>query len=56
MIGEGRVKWAPRPKWAPSVTAFLVCTAVKTTVVVFTDPSGDIIQRRVCFFDANAKR
>ena len=36
-------KVAPRPMWAPSVTAFLVCNAVKTTVVVFTYPSGDII-------------
>ena len=56
MIGEGRVKWAPRAKWAPSVTAFLVCNAVKTTVVVFSNPSRDIIQRRICFFGANAKR
>ena len=40
LIGEERVKCASRPKWAPSLTAFLVCNAVKTTAVVFTDPSG----------------
>ena len=33
VIREGRVKWAPRPKSTPSVTVFLVCNAVKTTVV-----------------------
>ena len=27
----------------PPVTAFLVCNGVKTTVVVFTAPSGDIM-------------
>ena len=53
---EGRVKWTPRPKWVPSVTAFLVCNAVKATVAVFTDPPGDTIQRRICLFGANAKR
>ena len=47
---------APRPNCAPSVTAFLVCNAVKATVLVFTDPPGDIIQRRIRFFGANAKR
>ena len=48
--------WAPRPKWAPSVTAYLVCNAVKETVAVFIDPSWDMIQRRICFFGASAKR
>ena len=28
-VGEGRVKWTPRPMWAPTVTAILICTAVK---------------------------
>ena len=55
-VREGWVKWAPQPKWAPSVTAFLVCNAVKATVVVFTDPPGDTIQRRIFFFGTNAKR
>ena len=31
----------------------MVYSAVKTTVVIFTDPSLDIIQRRICFFGAN---
>ena len=53
MVGEGRVKWVPWPKWAPSVTAFLVCNVVKATVVVSTDTPGDIAQRRICFFEAN---
>ena len=54
--GEGRVKWAPRPKWVPTVTAFLACNAVKATIVVFTDPPGDTIQRRICLFGADVKR
>ena len=55
-IGEGRIKWASRPKSAPSVIAFLVYYAVKSTVVVFIDPPENIIQCRICFFGANAKR
>ena len=55
-VGEGRVKWAPRPKSAPSVTVFLVRNVVEATVVVFTDPPGDINQRRIYFFGAIAKR
>ena len=43
-------------KMGPSVTAFLVCNAVKAMVVVFTDPSGDAIQRRNCLFGSNSKR
>ena len=39
-----------------TVTAFQVCNAVKATIVVFTDPPGGTIQRRICFFGANAKR
>ena len=39
-----------------SLSAFLVCHAVKATVVVSTDPLRDIIQRRICFFGENAKR
>ena len=50
LLGGGRVNWASRPKWAPFVIAFLVCNAIKATVIVFTDPSGDVIQRRICFF------
>ena len=54
--GEGRVKWTPRLKWVPYVTPFLIWYAVKATVVVFTDPPGDTIQRRICLFGAKAKR
>ena len=42
-------------KWVPT-TAFLVCNVFKATVVVFTDSSWDIIQRRNWLFSANAKR
>ena len=45
-----------QPKWAPSVTAFLVSNAVKATVVVFTDPPYDTLQRCICFFGTNANQ
>ena len=38
--GEGRVKWTPRLKWVPYVTPFLICYAVKATVVVFSSLFG----------------
>ncbi len=56
VLTTGQALNTPRPKWAPSVTAFLVCNAVKATVVVFTDPPGDTTQRPICFFGADAKR
>ena len=31
----------------------LICTAVKRTVVLFTEPPGDIFQRRSCLLGAN---
>ena len=42
-------------KVAPSVTAFLVCNAVKPTIVVFINPLWDTIQHCICFFGTNAK-
>ena len=56
-LTRGRAGKAGRSaKVSPFVTAFLVCSAVKATVIVFTDPSGNTVQRRVCFIGANAKR
>ena len=54
-IGGRTGKVGPSAKVGPHCHSIVVCNAVKATVLVFTPP-GDIIQRRICFFGANAKR
>ena len=42
-VGEGRVKWAPRLKRAPTDIAIMICTAVKRTVVAFFCRTGSTL-------------
>ena len=51
-LGEGRTKWVPQPKWAPSVS---ICRShtTKFVLIVVTRPPEDTIEKHPKASNAN---